>query len=116
MEYVIAFLVGGAICVIGQLLLDVAKLTPAHVTSSFVVAGAVLDGFGLYDKLIDFAGAGATVPITSFGHSLLHGAMEQAEKHGFIGVAMGIFELTSAGIASAILFAFIVALIFKPKG
>jgi stage V sporulation protein AE len=116
MEYLIAFVVGGLICVIGQLLLDFFKLTPAHVMSSFVVAGAILDGFGLYDKLIDFAGAGATVPITSFGHSLLHGAMKQSEEHGLIGIGMGIFELTSAGISSAILFAFLVALIFKPKG
>ncbi len=116
MDFFWAFVVGGAICVIGQILLDVFKLTPAHVMSSFVVAGAVLDGFNVYDKLIEFAGAGATVPITSFGHSLLHGAMTQAEEHGFIGVAVGIFQLTSAGIASAILFGFIVALIFKPKG
>ncbi|MGM0834862.1 MAG: stage V sporulation protein AE [Bacillota bacterium] len=116
MEYFIAFVVGGLICVVGQLLLDFAKLTPAHVMSSFVVIGAVLDGFGLYDKLIDFAGAGATVPITSFGHSLLHGAMHQADKHGLVGIGMGIFELTSAGISAAILFAFLVALIFKPKG
>ncbi|MBM6619944.1 stage V sporulation protein AE [Bacillus suaedaesalsae] len=116
MEYVTAFLVGGAICIIGQLLLDFAKLTPAHVMSIFVVTGAVLDGFGIYDKLIEFAGAGATVPITSFGHSLLHGAMEQADEHGFVGIGMGIFELTSAGISSAILFSFIIALIFKPKG
>jgi stage V sporulation protein AE len=116
MEYLLAFVVGGAICVIGQLLLDIFKLTPAHVMSSFVVSGAILDGFGLYDKLIDFAGAGATVPITSFGHSLLHGAMEKADEHGFIGIGMGIFELTSAGISAAILFAFIMALIFKPKG
>ncbi|WP_078432727.1 stage V sporulation protein AE [Metabacillus halosaccharovorans] len=116
MEYLLAFVVGGAICVIGQILLDVFKLTPAHVMSSFVVSGAILDGFGLYDKLIKFAGAGATVPITSFGHSLLHGAMEQAKEHGFIGIGIGIFELTSAGISAAILFAFLMALIFKPKG
>lgn len=116
MEYMMAFIVGGLICVIGQILLDFAKLTPTHVMSIFVVAGAVLDGFGLYDKLIDIAGAGATVPITSFGHSLLHGAMQQAEDHGFIGIGIGIFELTSAGISSAILFAFLVALLFKPKG
>ncbi|WP_226666946.1 stage V sporulation protein AE [Metabacillus litoralis] len=116
MEYLLAFVVGGAICVIGQLLLDIFKLTPAHVMSSFVVSGAILDGFGIYDKLIEFAGAGATVPITSFGHSLLHGAMEQANEHGFIGIGIGIFELTSAGISSAILFAFIMAIIFKPKG
>ncbi|MBS2969482.1 stage V sporulation protein AE [Metabacillus sp. KIGAM252] len=116
MEYVLAFVCGGLICVVGQILLDKFKLTPAHVMSSFVVIGAILDGFGIYDNFIDFAGAGATVPITSFGHSLLHGAMEQADEHGFIGIAMGIFELTSAGISSAILFAFIVAVIFKPKG
>ncbi|GAA0458631.1 stage V sporulation protein AE [Alkalibacillus silvisoli] len=116
MDFFWAFVVGGSICVIGQLLLDIFKLTPAHVMSSFVVAGAVLDGFGLYDKLIEFAGAGATVPITSFGHSLLHGAMVQAEEHGFLGIAVGIFQLTSAGIASAILFGFLVAIIFKPKG
>ncbi|MFY4775911.1 stage V sporulation protein AE [Metabacillus sp. RGM 3146] len=116
MQFLIAFIAGGVICVIGQLLMDVMKLTPAHVMSSFVVIGAILDGFGIYDKFIEFAGAGATVPITSFGHSLLHGAMEQADEHGFIGIAMGIFNLTSAGISSAILFAFLVALIFKPKG
>lgn len=116
MEYVWAFLVGGAICIVGQLMLDFFKLTPAHVMAIFVSIGAVLDGFGLYDKLIEFAGAGATVPITSFGHSLLHGAMEQADEHGFIGIGIGIFELTSAGISAAILFAFIMALIFKPKG
>lgn len=116
MEYVIAFIAGGLICVIGQLLLDVFKMTPAHVMTTFVVSGAILDGFGIYDRFIEFAGAGATVPIVSFGHSLLHGAMHQAEEHGFIGIAMGIFELTSAGISSAILFAFLVAVIFKPKG
>ncbi len=118
MIYVWAFVVGGAICVIGQLLLDIAKLTPGHVLSSFVVIGAILDGFNIYDKLIEFAGAGATVPITSFGHSLLHGAMEQAstDDHGVVGLAIGIFQLTSSGIASAILFGFLVAVFFKPKG
>lgn len=84
--------------------------------ATFVVIGAVLDGFGLYDKLIKFAGAGATVPITSFGHSLLHGAMHAAEKHGYIGIGMGMFSLTSAGISAAILFSFFIALICKPKG
>ncbi|ANC77741.1 MULTISPECIES: stage V sporulation protein AE [Bacillaceae] len=116
MEFFWAFLIGGAICVVGQLMMDVMKLTPAHVTTSFVVIGALLDAFGIYDNLIKFAGAGATVPITSFGHSLLHGAMASAEEHGFIGIAMGIFELTSAGISSAVLFGFLVAVIFEPKG
>ncbi|GGE38329.1 stage V sporulation protein AEB [Pullulanibacillus camelliae] len=116
MEFLWAFVIGGLICVIGQLMLDLFKLTPAHVIVSLVVIGAFLDSFGLYDKLIKFAGAGATVPITSFGHSLLHGAMAEANQHGYIGLAMGTFTLTSAGITSAILFGFIVALIFKPKG
>lgn len=116
MEFLWAFIVGGAICVVGQLMMDILKLTPAHVTTSFVVIGALLDAFGIYDNLIKFAGAGATVPITSFGHSLLHGAMAAADEHGFIGIAMGIFELTSAGISSAILFGFLVAVIFEPKG
>lgn len=116
MEYAIAFLVGGGICLIGQLLFDFTKLTPAHVMAIFVVSGAVLDSFGLYDILIEFAGAGATVPITSFGHALLHGAMAETKEHGLIGVATGIFSLTSAGISSAIVFAFLAALVFKPKG
>lgn len=116
MEYLIAFVCGGLICVVGQLLLDIIKITPAHVMTLFVVIGAVLDGFGLYDKFIEFAGAGATIPITSFGHSLLHGAMKGAEEHGLIGIGMGMFELTSSGISAAILFSFLAALIFKPKG
>lgn len=120
-EFVYVFVVGGFICVIGQLLLDVAKLTPAHVMSSLVVSGAVLDGIPLgkstiYDKLIDFAGAGATVPITSFGHALVHGAIEEANEHGVIGIITGIFKLTSAGISAAIIFGFFAAVIFKPKG
>lgn len=95
---------------------DVFKLTPAHTLSTLVVAGAILDGLGLYEPLIDFAGAGASVPITSFGNSLVHGAMQEAEKHSLIGVLTGIFEVTSAGITAAIVFGMIGALIFKPKG
>lgn len=110
-----AFVVGGIICVIGQIMFDVFKLTPAHTLSLLVVAGAVLDGFGLYEPLIDFAGAGATVPITSFGNSLVHGAMAEAEKHGLIGVVTGMFEVTSAGISAAIIFGVIGAILFKPK-
>lgn len=114
--YFWAFVVGGVICVIGQLLFDVMKLTPAHTMSTLVVSGAILDGFGLYEPLIDFAGAGATVPITSFGNALVHGAMAEAEKHGLVGIITGIFEVTSAGISAAIIFGFMAALIFKPKG
>ncbi|MGP4040648.1 stage V sporulation protein AE [Gracilibacillus sp. D59] len=111
-----AFVIGGIICIIGQIMFDVFKLTPAHTLSTFVVAGAILDGFGLYDPLIDFAGAGATIPITNFGNSLVHGAMEEAEKHGIVGVITGMFEVTSAGISAAIVFGTIAAIIFKPKG
>jgi len=111
-----AFVIGGMICVIGQLLFDVAKLTPGHTLSILVVAGAILSGFGLYDYLIDFAGAGASIPITSFGNSLVHGAMQEAEQHGIIGVLTGMFEITSSGISAAIIFGFIGALVFKPKG
>jgi stage V sporulation protein AE len=111
-----AFVVGGLICVIGQLMFDVLKLTPAHTMSTLVVAGAILDGLGLYEPLIDFAGAGATVPITSFGNSLVHGAMAEAEENGIIGIITGIFEVTSAGISAAIIFAFFASLVFKPKG
>lgn len=116
MEYVIAFTVGGIICFIGQILLDFVKLSPIHLMITMVVSGTILDGFGLYDRLIDFAGAGATVPITSLGHSLLHGVMLEAESHGYIGIIMGPFQQTSAGISSAILFSFFIALVFKPKG
>ncbi|GMB08956.1 stage V sporulation protein AE [Thermolongibacillus altinsuensis] len=111
-----AFVVGGLICVIGQIMFDVFKLTPGHTLSALVVAGAILDGFGLYEPLIDFAGAGATIPITSFGNALVHGALQEAEKHGIVGVLTGMFEVTSAGISSAIVFGFIGALLFKPKG
>ncbi|OEH85706.1 stage V sporulation protein AE [Desulfuribacillus stibiiarsenatis] len=114
--YWAAFLVGGLICVIGQLMIDVIKMTPAHVMSTLVVAGAILDGFGLYEPLIQFAGAGATVPITSFGNALVHGAMAEAERNGLIGIVTGIFEVPSAGISSAIIFGFFMSLIFKPKG
>ncbi|MBP3950526.1 stage V sporulation protein AE [Bacillus suaedae] len=116
MIFLSAFIVGGLICVIGQILMDVVKLTPAHTMSTLVVAGAVLDGLGLYEPLIDFAGAGATVPITSFGNSLVHGAMAEAEASGIIGVLTGIFEVTSAGISAAIIFGFFASLVFKPKG
>lgn len=111
-----AFVVGGIICVIGQVMMDVMKLTPAHTMSSLVVMGAILDGIGLYEPLIDFAGAGATIPITSFGNALVHGAMAEAERTGLVGVITGIFEVTSAGISSAIIFGFMAAFIFKPKG
>lgn len=110
-----AFLVCGLISLVGQLIYDNSKLTAGHITSIFVVAGAALDTFGWYDKLIEFAGAGASLPITSFGHSLIHGALAQAQEHGLIGIISGMFDLTASGITSAILFAFLIAVFFKPK-
>ena len=114
--YVWAFIVGGLICVIGQIIMDVGKLTPAHTMCILVVSGAILSGFGLYEPLIDFAGAGATIPITSFGNALVHGAMAEAERSGLVGILTGIFEVTSAGISAAIIFGFLASLLWKPKG
>ncbi|MCK9216909.1 MAG: stage V sporulation protein AE [Firmicutes bacterium] len=111
-----AFVIGGLICVIGQIMMDVFALTPAHTMSTLVVAGAILGGLGLYEPLIKFAGAGASVPISSFGNSLLKGAFTELEKDGPIGIFTGIFELTSSGVSSAIIFGFMASLIFKPKG
>lgn len=115
-KFLWAFVVGGLICVIGQLMLDGLKLTPAHTTSTLVVAGAILGGLGLYEPLVKFAGAGATVPISSFGNSLVKGALKEFESSGPIGVLTGIFHITSAGISAAIIFGFLGALIFKSKG
>lgn len=115
-QFVAAFVVGGLICVIGQLIMDLTPLTPAHVLSILVVAGAILDGVGLYEPLIDFAGAGASVPITSFGNALVHGSLEEVKSIGMFGVFSGIFSITSTGIAAAIVFGFLTALIFRPKG
>jgi stage V sporulation protein AE len=115
-KFFLAFLVGGGICVIGQLLLDVVRLTPAHTTVTLVVTGAILGGLGLYEPLIRFAGAGASVPISSFGNALVKGALSEAERSGAIGVLTGIFEVTSAGISSAIIFGFLASLLFKSKG
>jgi stage V sporulation protein AE len=116
MIFLWAFLVGGIICVIGQFLMDVLKLTPAHTMSILVVLGAIIAGFGWYEPLIKFAGAGASVPITSFGNALVHGAMSEAKRDGVVGVLTGIFEVSSAGISSAIIFGFLAAVVFKAKG
>lgn len=115
MIYLYSFLFSGLICLIGQIILDNTKLTPGHITSIFVVAGSFLDIFSVYDKIVQYVGAGALVPITSFGHLLTHGAMMKANDVGFIGIAMGMFDFTASGITSAIFFAFILSLFFKPK-
>ena len=115
-KFIWAFVVGGGICVIGQLMMDVFRLTPAHTVSTLVVVGAILGGLGLYEPLIKLAGAGASVPISSFGNALVKGALSEAERSGLIGVLTGIFEVTSAGVSSAIIFGFLAAVVFKPKG
>jgi len=115
MIYLYSFLFAGFVCLIGQIILDNTKLTPGHVTSLFVIIGAFLDTFGIYDSLIDIFGGGALVPITSFGHSLIHGALDGALNHGAMGLAMGMFSLTSVGIISAIIIAFFLSLVFKPQ-
>ncbi|MHB8171435.1 MAG: stage V sporulation protein AE [Thermincolia bacterium] len=118
MDFLKAFLVGGGICVIGQLLMDMTsyKITPAHILVSFVSAGAVLSGLGLYKPLVDFAGAGATVPLPGFGHALAQGAIEGVEKNGLLGAFAGGVEATAVGVAAAIIFGYLVAIIFNPKG
>ncbi|MBP3461515.1 MAG: stage V sporulation protein AE [Bacilli bacterium] len=115
MIYLNAFLFAGLICLIGQIILDNTKLTAGHVTTLFVVIGAFLDTFSLYDKFVLWAGGGALVPITSFGHLLIHGALDKASEYGFIGLAMGMFDLTSTGIISAIVISFILSIFFNPK-
>ncbi len=110
-----AFLFCGTVCMISQIILDNTKLTPGHITSLFVIIGAALDLSGIYDKIVLYCGAGALIPITSFGHLLIHGAMDVAHDEGIMGLAFGIFNLTSAGISIAVVSAFFLALLFKPK-
>lgn len=115
MIYFNAFIFCGLVCLIGQIILDNTKLTPGHITTIFVVTGAFLDAFNLYDKLVLWAGGGALVPITSFGHLLIHGAMDTVNNFGVMGLFMGMFDLTSSGIVAAIVFSFVLSLIFRPR-
>ena len=115
MIYLYSFLFCGLICLIGQIILDNTKLTPGHITSLFVIIGSFLDVFSIYDKIVRVVGGGAMVPITSFGHLLTHGAMIKANDMGLLGIAMGMFDFTASGITSAIFFAFIFSLFFKPR-
>lgn len=115
MEYIIAFVVGGLICVVGQILIDKTKLTPARILVTFVVLGVILSAVGLYKPLVNFAGAGATVPLTGFGHLLASGVKLAISKDGFIGILTGGMTSAAAGISAAIFFGFIIALIFKAK-
>lgn len=115
MEYLKAFLVGGALCLVGQLLIDKTKLTPARILVSFVVIGVILGGIGIYQHLVDLAQAGATVPLTGFGNNLAKGVREAVDKDGFIGILTGGLKATAGGITAAILSGLIVSLIFKAK-
>ena len=115
MIFVYSFIFCGLVCLIGQIILDNTNLTPGHVTTMFVIFGAFLDSFGLYDKFIKWFGAGTLVPITSFGHSLIHGALHKAHSSGILGLLGGMFSLTSVGIVGAMVFGFIFTLIFKPR-
>ena len=115
MIYLNAFLFCGFVCLIGQIILDNTKLTPGHITTIFVIVGSFLDIFNIYDKFILWAGGGALVPITSFGHLLIHGAITNAQDFGFMGLMTGMLNLTAAGISSAVIFSFFLALIFKPR-
>lgn len=115
MIFLKAFVVGGLICVIGQVLIDKTKLTPARILVSYVVAGVVLQFFGVYEKLIDYAGAGATIPLSGFGCVLAKGVKEAVLRDGIIGIFSGGMTAGAAGIEAAIIFGFIAAIIFKPK-
>lgn len=115
MDYIKAFLVGGALCMIGQLLIDKTKLTPARILVSFVVIGVILGGLGIYQHLVDFAGAGASVPLTGFGNTLAKGVKEAVDESGFIGIFTGGLKAAAGGISAAVIFGALVGLIFKPK-
>ena len=115
MVYSKAFLIGGMFCLIGQILIDKTKLTPARILVSYVVAGVLLGAVGLYKPLADFAGAGATVPQTGFGYNLAKGVKEAVDKDGFIGIFTGGLTSTAGGIAAAITAGLLASLIFKPK-
>ena len=114
-EYVKSFVVGGLICVLGQILLDRTKLTNGKIMVLFLVAGAFLGAIGLYEPLVDFAGAGATVPISGFGYSLVKGAIEEVTASGILGAFSGGIRATASGITVAIVFGYLAALIANPK-
>ena len=109
------FVTGGIICIVGQILIDKTKLTPARILVIFVTTGVILGGLGLYKYLVDFAGAGATVPLTGFGYNLAKGAIEEVSQNGLIGAFIGGVKASAGGIAAAVFFGYIASLISKPK-
>ena len=115
MDYLWCFLCGGLLCAVGQVLIDLTKLTAARILSGYVVAGVILQAVGVYQPLVDWAGAGATVPLTGFGYSLARGVAKAVEEKGLLGVLAGGLTATAGGIAAAVVFALIMALLCKPK-
>ena len=115
MDYIKAFLIGGILCLIGQILIDKTKLTPARILVCYVVVGVFLGAVGLYEKLVEFAGAGATVPLTGFGYNLAKGVREAVDKDGFIGIFKGGLEASAGGITVAIVAGLLASLLFKAK-
>lgn len=115
MIFLKAFVIGGLICVIGQLLIDLTKMTPARVLVLFVCVGVLLGAFGLYDRLVDFAGAGATIPLTGFGNSLANGVKEAIKEDGFTGIITGGLSACAGGVTVAVLSGLAVSMIAKPK-
>ncbi len=115
MDYVKAFVVGGILCVNGQILIDKTSLTPARILVSYVVMGVILGAVGVYGPLVEFAGAGATVPLTGFGYNLAKGVREAVDQDGFLGIFTGGLKATAGGIAAAIVCGLLASLIFKPK-
>lgn len=115
MEYIKAFIIGGLLCVIGQILIDKTKLTPARILVSYVVIGVLLGAIGVYKPLVDFAGAGATVPLTGFGYSLAKGVKEAVNENGFVGILTGGLKATAGGITAAIFTGILASIFFKPK-
>lgn len=115
LEYLKAFLVGGALCLLGQILIDRTNLTPARILTAYVVTGVLLGGVGLYEFLARFGGAGATVPLTGFGYNLAKGVREAVNQDGLLGVMTGGMRAAAGGIAAAVFFGFLAALFFRPK-
>ena len=115
LDYIKAFFVGGILCLIGQLLIDKTKLTPARILVSYVVVGVFLGGIGIYQPLADFAGSGATVPLTGFGNTLAKGVKEAVDAKGFLGIFTGGLKATAGGIAAAVFAGLLAAIIFKDK-
>ncbi len=115
MDYVKAFILGGILCAIGQILIDRTKLTPARILTGYVVAGVILSAVGVYQKLVDWAGAGATVPLTGFGHLLAKGVNKAVAEKGIVGIFSGGLTAAAAGITASVVFGFAIALIFRPR-